>query len=79
MFYTVDDEEVEIYGTSREMAEKLMALLESADFTPESGLRNMVVSIVLEETKSYYTGDKSLDEVAGIIQNRVQLLLKENK
>lgn len=68
-----------MYGTSRENAEKLMALLEAADFTPESGLRNMVVSIVLEETKPYYTGDKSLDEAVGIIQNRVQLLLEENQ
>ena len=63
---------------SREMAEKLMAFLEAADFTPDWGLRQMVVSIVLEESEPYYTGDKSLEEVTGIIQNRVQLLLKEN-
>ena len=56
-----------------------MEFLETADFTPESGLRNTVVSIVLEEVEAYYTGDKSLDEVIGIIQNRVQLLLNENR
>ena len=56
-----------------------MEFLETADFTPESGLRNKVVSIVLEETAPYYAGDKSLDEVIGIIQNRVQLLLNENR
>lgn len=78
-FLTLDGEQVPVYVTSREMAEKLMSLLESADFTPESGLRNMVVSIVLEETEPYYTGDKSLEEVIGIIQNRVHLLLKENQ
>ncbi len=38
----------------------------------------MVISIVLEEVEAYYTGKKSLDEVIGIIQNRVQLLLNEN-
>ena len=79
LFLDIAGETVEMYGTSRENAEKLMALLEAADFTPESGLRNMVVSIVLEETKPYYTGDKSLDEAVGIIQNRVQLLLEENQ
>ncbi len=78
LFIYLDGEGTETHGTSREMAEKLMEFLETADFTPESGLRNMVVSIVLEETEAYYTGDKSLDEVVGIIQNRVQLLLKEN-
>lgn len=78
-FRIIDGEEVEIGGISRETAEKLVSLLESADFTPESGLRNMVVSIVLEESEPYYTGDKSLDEAVDIIQNRVQLLLKENQ
>lgn len=77
--YAINGEKVHGYETSRDMAEKLMELLEAADFTPESDLRNMVVSIVLEETEAYYTGDKSLDEVIGIIQNRVQLLLDENK
>ena len=71
-----------IYGllpTNRTLLQKLMDFLETADFTPESGLRNTVVSIVLEETAPYYAGDKSLDEVIGIIQNRVQLLLNENR
>lgn len=77
-YLTLDDEEVPVYATLREMAEKLMAFLEAADFTPDWGLRQMVVSIVLEESEPYYTGDKSLEEVTGIIQNRVQLLLKEN-
>ena len=79
MSYVVNDEEVHAYETPPEMAEKLMEFLETADFTPESGLRNTVVSIVLEEVEAYYTGDKSLDEVIGIIQNRVQLLLNENR
>lgn len=76
--YVLDGEEVHGYETPPEMAEKLMEFLETADFTPESGLRNMVASIVLEEVEAYYTGNKSLDEVIGIIQNRVQLLLNEN-
>lgn len=77
--YILDGETIPDYNTSSEIAEKLMELLEASDFTPESGLRDMVVSIILEETAPYYTGGKSLDEVVGIIQNRVQLLLDENK
>ncbi len=47
LFIYLDGEGTETHGTSREMAEKLMEFLETADFTPESGLRNMVVRISL--------------------------------
>ncbi len=77
-FLTLEDESVPVYATSRKMAEQLMAFLEAADFTPDSGMRQMIVGIVLEESEPYYTGDKSLEEAVGIIQNRVQLLLDEN-
>ena len=37
----------------------------------------MTVGIILEESEAYYTGDKSLDEVVALIQNRVGLILGE--
>jgi len=36
-----------------------------------------ITQIVLEESGAYFSGDKSLDEVISIIQNRVNLYLKE--
>lgn len=64
---------------SPEMAGMVMAFLEEADFTPASSLRDRVASIVTEEAELYYGGSKSLDEVVEVIQNRVQLMLEENR
>ena len=36
-----------------------------------------IEEIILEESEAYYTGDKSLDEVVALIQNRVGLILGE--
>ena len=76
-FQYLEGEAVPIYATSQEMAERLMDFLEEADFTPGSRLRDMTVGIILEESEAYYTGDKSLDEVVALIQNRVGLILGE--
>lgn len=75
----LNGERVPYYATSPEMAGMVMAFLEEADFTPASGLRDRVASIVTEEAELYYGGSKSLDEVVEVIQNRVQLMLEENR
>ena len=36
-------------------------------------------NIIMEEAGAYFSGDKTVDEVAEIIQNRVQLYVDENK
>ena len=38
-----------------------------------------VWQIIQEESEAYFTGDKSIEEVADIIDNRVQLYLDENR
>ena len=35
--------------------------------------------IIQEEAEAYFTGDRSIEEVADIITNRVQLYLDENR
>lgn len=37
----------------------------------------MVMNIIYEETESFFQGQKSAEDVAGLIQNRVQLYLHE--
>ena len=37
-----------------------------------------VLQIVTEEAQAYFTGNKSLDDVVGVIQNRANLYIKEN-
>ena len=38
-----------------------------------------MMNLILEEAESYFSGQKSLDEVVAIIQNRAQLYVDENK
>lgn len=40
---------------------------------------NEIYKIIEEETEGYFQGQKSVDEVAGIIQSRVQLYVNENR
>ncbi|MCM1539910.1 MAG: extracellular solute-binding protein [Blautia sp.] len=37
-----------------------------------------IIQIINEEAPAYYSGQKGIDDVAGIIQNRVQLYVNEN-
>ena len=36
------------------------------------------LNIIIEEVEPYFTGEKSLDEVAGIVQSRAQIYISEN-
>ena len=38
-----------------------------------------ILGIIDEETEAYFVGQKDLDSVTDVIQNRVQLYLQENK
>ncbi|MCR5215047.1 MAG: extracellular solute-binding protein [Eubacterium sp.] len=57
--------------------EDFRKLIESADelWVYDTG----IAEIIREEALSYFQGDKSVDEVASIIQNRVNTYINENK
>lgn len=40
---------------------------------------NQIVNIITEEADGYFKGQKSVDDVAGIIQSRIQLYVNENR
>lgn len=49
------------------------------DATPYFSVEDdVVINIINEEAGAYYSGQKSVGDVAGVIQNRVQLYLNEN-
>ncbi|MCR4598494.1 MAG: hypothetical protein K5678_05610 [Acetatifactor sp.] len=52
-------------------------LLEHAE--PETVLDKICMSIITEEAGAYFSEQKDLDEVVGIIQERIQLFLTENQ
>ena len=61
-------------GTS--YVEEYIAFLDSCIPSPVED--KIIASIVLEEAQPYFSGDKNIDTVIGIIQSRVQLYLDEN-
>ncbi|MBR6477038.1 MAG: extracellular solute-binding protein [Lachnospiraceae bacterium] len=57
-----------------DLVEKLLAGATAVDESMDDEL----TKIITEEAASFFKGDKSVDEVVSIIQNRVNLYLKEN-
>lgn len=45
----------------------------------DQGFDSELLNIIQEEAGSFFSGNKSVDEAAGIIQNRISLYLKENQ
>ena len=71
-------------GGYRELASKpdgssflpeYLEVLENA--APLPTWREQIEGVVLEESQAYFKGDKTAEDVASIIQNRVQLFLDE--
>ena len=75
----VGGEFADLYAISQEQADAILEAIETADFTPLSEAEEKIVQIVAEEAESYYNGDKSLEEVTAVIQNRAGLVLKERR
>lgn len=73
----LDGELTALYAIEKEQADAVMAAVETADFSPLTEEEEAVIRIVAEEAESYFNGDKSPEEAAKVIQNRVQLLLNE--
>lgn len=78
--FVILDEVLEpVYGISREMAQQVMDLLKEADFSPDSRWKDDIAGIVLEEAEDFYKGNKSLEDVTEIIQNRAGILVQEQR
>lgn len=63
--------------STQEDADELMHLLDDIQ-TLSLSTNNTIFQMIYEEAEFYFNGQKSLDEVASIIQNRVGLYLMEN-
>lgn len=76
---SADGTEKQYFAMEREEIDALMEVLKTVDFTPKSMQKQAVVSIIMEEAGFYFSGDKTVEEVTKIIQNRVQILIDENR
>ena len=76
-FYTVMDDEYPLELLSKEKAAELTAFVSSVDtlYYWDEEINN----IVDEETQSYFAGQKSAEDVAKVIQSRLQIYINERK
>ena len=77
MGYSWGDVEIQIKPLSQEEMDEFRAMVESA-----SGVwsyDNSLQEIISEEAMAYFKGEKSVDDVAAIIQNRATTYVNENR
>ena len=75
--YGYDDLEVQIKPSSQEEVDMYTELINGTKKI--SGYDNAIMEIIQEEAKAYFAGEKSLDDTAAIIQNRVKTYVNENR
>lgn len=74
--YGWDDVNIELTSATDEEVEEFLAVFEQADEV--STQDSAIMAIIEEEVAPYFEGQKTADEVADIIQSRVDIYLKEN-
>lgn len=75
--WTYDDLEVNIKPASQQEVDMYKDLINSTK--KMQGYNDSLMEIVQEEAKTYFAGEKSLEETIKIIQNRVETYVNENK
>lgn len=75
--YGMEGLEVECKPLTQEQVDEYRKVLDSAGGVWESD--DNIRKIVLEEAAAYFNGDKSIDDVCAVIQNRATTYVNENK
>ena len=74
------EQRTEVYGEGDMTEEKIEAYRKVLEGACPYPIRTLpILDIIYEEAADYFNGSKSLDEVCGIIENRVQLYLNESR
>ncbi len=68
---------VEVYAATKEQVDRVREVIMSTQGTER--MDEEVMHIILEEANGYFSGQKSVEEVASVVQNRVQLYLNETQ
>ena len=75
-----DDFEMEIMAATQEEIDAVKEIIASADkLSGNVGVNEQLTSIITEESEPFFKGQKSAADVAGIIQNRIQIYVNENR
>ena len=74
--YLVGDEEIKLEPLTQEEVNKVSDFIHSVDKV--SSYNEEIQKIITEEAPAYFSGQKSAEEVAGIIQNRASIYVNES-
>lgn len=72
-----DDTVIELTALTEEEAQTIRDIVYNA--TSEAAYDQNLMNIITEEAEYYFNGEKSAQEIAGIIQSRAQLYIDENR
>lgn len=72
-----DDIEIEVYSVTQEEADNIWKVISRIGGV--MSYNEQLMNIVTEEAAPYFEGQKSVDEVADIIQSRVKIYVNENR
>lgn len=72
-----DDFNMDIYAATQEEVDAVKEIIASAERTSGS-VNEELTNIITEETGAFFKGQKSAKDTADIIQNRIQIYVKEN-
>lgn len=73
-----DDFSMDIYAATQEEVDGVKALIESCEKL-SGNVDNQLVNIITEESEAFFKGQKSAADTAGVIQNRAQIYVNENR
>lgn len=71
------DFSVEVYAATQEQVDRIREMIETAQ--PNVREDHKISEIINEEAQAYFDGQKSAEDVAALVQNRVQTYLNETK
>lgn len=70
-----DEDMIELYAVTQEQYDAILSLIDST--VTFAAYDTNILNIISEEAAGYLAGDKSVDEVARLIQSRVNLYMQE--
>ena len=71
------DNYIDIYATTQEQADKLWELITTT--TKVADYSSSIYDIVNEQTPAFFSGQKSAEEVARLIQNKANIYVNEQR
>lgn len=72
-----DGEMKEFYALTQEEADQIIALVDSVQFIADYD--NSLLTIIQDEAAAFFADEKSVDEVASIIQSRMNIYINEQR